>query len=181
MVIRVQAGKGRKDRYVMLSPRLLDILRDYWNRTSTRESGCFPATGLGSRSRGLPSSTPVGTPVSDPASRGQSRRTLYAMHSRSICWSLAPICSTIPAPIGSPQPRYDGALSAHRHQQGLRHRRSAGLVASDNTWSCRTSCPPDGGRRCPARGWKWRMCSATSARLSVISTARRCPLRAGAP
>ena len=30
MVIRVEAGKGRKDRYVMLSPRLLDILRDYW-------------------------------------------------------------------------------------------------------------------------------------------------------
>jgi integrase/recombinase XerD len=27
MVIRVEAGKGRKDRYVMLSPRLLDILR----------------------------------------------------------------------------------------------------------------------------------------------------------
>ncbi len=29
MVIRVAAGKGRKDRYVMLSPRLLDILRAY--------------------------------------------------------------------------------------------------------------------------------------------------------
>ena len=28
MVIRVEAGKGRKDRYVMLSPRLLDLLRD---------------------------------------------------------------------------------------------------------------------------------------------------------
>ena len=37
MVIRVDAGKGRKDRYVMLSPRLLDILRDYWNRTHPRE------------------------------------------------------------------------------------------------------------------------------------------------
>jgi integrase/recombinase XerD len=30
MVIRVDAGKGRKDRYVMLSPKLLDLLRDYW-------------------------------------------------------------------------------------------------------------------------------------------------------
>jgi integrase/recombinase XerD len=27
MVIRVEQGKGRKDRYVMLSPKLLDILR----------------------------------------------------------------------------------------------------------------------------------------------------------
>ena len=32
MVIRVEAGKGGKDRYVMLSPRLLDILRDYWSK-----------------------------------------------------------------------------------------------------------------------------------------------------
>ena len=29
-VIRVHQGKGRKDRYVMLSPRLLGVLRDYW-------------------------------------------------------------------------------------------------------------------------------------------------------
>jgi integrase/recombinase XerD len=33
MVIRVEQGKGRKDRYVMLSPRLLEMLRDYWKRT----------------------------------------------------------------------------------------------------------------------------------------------------
>lgn len=33
MVIRVEQGKGRKDRYVMLPPRLLDMLRDYWRRT----------------------------------------------------------------------------------------------------------------------------------------------------
>jgi site-specific recombinase XerD len=30
MVIRVRQGKGRKDRYVTLSPRLLEILRAYW-------------------------------------------------------------------------------------------------------------------------------------------------------
>ena len=30
MVIRVDQGKGRKDRYVMLSPHLLDLLRAYW-------------------------------------------------------------------------------------------------------------------------------------------------------
>jgi integrase/recombinase XerD len=33
MVIRVEAGKGRKDRYVMLSPKLLDALRTYWRAT----------------------------------------------------------------------------------------------------------------------------------------------------
>jgi integrase/recombinase XerD len=30
MVIRVDQGKGQKDRYVMLSARLLEILRSYW-------------------------------------------------------------------------------------------------------------------------------------------------------
>ena len=37
MVIRVEAGKGRKDRYVMLSPKLLGILRDYYRKTRPRE------------------------------------------------------------------------------------------------------------------------------------------------
>jgi hypothetical protein len=29
MMLRVEQGKGMKDRYVMLSPRLLDVLRTY--------------------------------------------------------------------------------------------------------------------------------------------------------
>jgi len=30
MVVRVEQGKGMKDRYVMLSPKLLEILREWW-------------------------------------------------------------------------------------------------------------------------------------------------------
>ena len=30
MVLRIAKGKGEKDRYVMLSPKLLAILRDWW-------------------------------------------------------------------------------------------------------------------------------------------------------
>ena len=37
MVIRVEAGKGRKDRYVMLSPNLLATLRSYWHATRPTE------------------------------------------------------------------------------------------------------------------------------------------------
>src|SRR6516225_10379506 len=32
MVIRVELGKGQKDRYVMLSPKLLEILRPWWRQ-----------------------------------------------------------------------------------------------------------------------------------------------------
>ena len=37
MVIRVELGKGGKDRYVMLSAKLLDILRSYWRATRPKE------------------------------------------------------------------------------------------------------------------------------------------------
>ena len=37
MMIRVDQGKGRKDRYVMLSPQLLDVLRAYWQATRPKQ------------------------------------------------------------------------------------------------------------------------------------------------
>ena len=37
MVIRVEQGKGQKDRYVMLSAKLLKILRDYWKATRPKD------------------------------------------------------------------------------------------------------------------------------------------------
>jgi integrase/recombinase XerD len=37
MVIRVEQGKGQKDRYVMLSARLLEILRSYWKATRPKD------------------------------------------------------------------------------------------------------------------------------------------------
>jgi integrase/recombinase XerD len=36
MVLRIQQGKGQQDRYVMLSPRLLTLLRQYWQRDKPR-------------------------------------------------------------------------------------------------------------------------------------------------
>ena len=37
MMLRVDQGKGRKDRYVMLSPRLLEALRTYWKAVRPTE------------------------------------------------------------------------------------------------------------------------------------------------
>jgi integrase/recombinase XerD len=41
MLIRVEQGKGRKDRYVMLSPHLLELLRAWW-RTERPQGWLFP-------------------------------------------------------------------------------------------------------------------------------------------
>ncbi len=41
MVIRVDQGKGRKDRYVMLSPHLLELLRAWW-RAARPQGWLFP-------------------------------------------------------------------------------------------------------------------------------------------
>jgi integrase len=42
MVIRVEQGKGQKDRYTMLSPKLLEILRAWW-RVERPKDWLFPS------------------------------------------------------------------------------------------------------------------------------------------
>src|ERR1700737_5346587 len=41
MLLRVEQGKGHKDRYVMLSPQLLELLRDWW-RIARPRAWLFP-------------------------------------------------------------------------------------------------------------------------------------------
>jgi site-specific recombinase XerD len=41
MTLRIEQGKGRKDRYVMLSPQLLELLRDWW-RAARPQAWLFP-------------------------------------------------------------------------------------------------------------------------------------------
>jgi integrase/recombinase XerD len=44
MILRVEQGKGKKDRNVMLSPALLETLRAYWRQARPRDS-LFPGKG----------------------------------------------------------------------------------------------------------------------------------------
>src|SRR5207244_2053854 len=41
MLLRIEQGKGRKDRHAMLSPRLLELLRD-WYRVARPQGWLFP-------------------------------------------------------------------------------------------------------------------------------------------
>ena len=46
-VLRVQAGKGNRDRCTLLSPRLLESLRDYWRTTQPDGPWLFPGRAPG--------------------------------------------------------------------------------------------------------------------------------------
>ena len=63
MVIRVEQGKGKKGRYVILSPNLIDILREWW-RAARKKGWMHP-----------------GQPWLFPGYRGQhmSRRQLHRL------------------------------------------------------------------------------------------------------
>src|SRR5438105_7033391 len=61
MVIRVEQGKGQKDRYVMLSPKLLEVLRDWWRMEKPPSLALprrypWPTHQQGRRGAGLPES-----------------------------------------------------------------------------------------------------------------------------
>jgi len=44
-LIHIRLGKGKKDRYVMLSPTLLSMLRAYWRKVRPRDGWLFPGRG----------------------------------------------------------------------------------------------------------------------------------------
>ena len=114
MVIRVDQGKGQKDRYVMLSPKLRDILRNWW-RVEKPKHWLFPGdiegrhiskdARLGNRGTGLPESARPVRYSPQPASRPSARIRNRRPHDSVAAWS--------------PQPGDHGPLSANRHQQSV--------------------------------------------------------------
>ncbi len=58
MVIHIQGGKGRKDRDVMLSPKLLEALREYWRGLKRKPTQwLFPGGGTHTADRPISSKT----------------------------------------------------------------------------------------------------------------------------
>ena len=66
MLLRVERGKGRKDRYAMLSPQLLEVLRAWW-REGRRRGSLLPGGWL------FPGRNPI-----EPLSTRQLNRAVHA-------------------------------------------------------------------------------------------------------
>jgi site-specific recombinase XerD len=90
MLLRVEQGKGRKDRQAMLSPQLLGLLRAWWREGRAwacccRAAGCFPAAIHSSRSRPASSTVPSVPLPRPPGSRSGCRHTRCGTASPRIC------------------------------------------------------------------------------------------------
>ena len=92
MLLRVERGKGRKDRHAMLSPQLLVLLRAWWREGRRRSlllpgGWLFPGATRWSRCRPA-SSAAWSVPRPRPrGSRSACRHTRCATASRRICLS----------------------------------------------------------------------------------------------
>ena len=80
MLLRVERGKGRKDRHAMLSPQLLVLCAPGGGRGGgaaccCRGAGCFPAATRSSRCRPVSSAARSVPPPRPPGSRSGCRRT----------------------------------------------------------------------------------------------------------
>jgi site-specific recombinase XerD len=129
-LLRVEQGKGRKDRFVMLSPQLLELLRDWWQVARPR-GWLFP---------GL-------DPVNPMSARQLRRAVSAAARTAGIAKRVSPY--TLRAQLRHPsarterryqghpgsartrQARNDRALHARRPQHDPRRDESAGAARSE--------------------------------------------------
>ena len=116
MIIRVRGGKGLKDREVMLSPVLLEALRDHWRRHKPKE-WLFPG---GSWHNSI---IPITPKVAWQACRQAAKRAglekkvhphVLRHALQLICWKTAPICVPFSCCWGTAISKRRRAISTYR-------------------------------------------------------------------
>ncbi len=89
MLLRIEQGKGRKDRLVMLSPNLLALLRDYY-REVPPEVGCSRVAIGSTRSRHVSSTASLAWRMTLPRSRSRCRPMSCGIALPHIYWRAGP-------------------------------------------------------------------------------------------
>ena len=89
--LRIAEGKGRKERVVPASPRLLEALREYWKQQRP-EIYLFPARRPMCHSRRRPCRKRASWHWLKPGSRSLPRPTRFAIPGRPACSKRASIC-----------------------------------------------------------------------------------------
>ena len=137
MVLCVEQGKGQKDRYVMLSPKLLEILREWW-RVSRPRHWFFPGARPGH---------PITSRAVDRACRQAHRRcgipkpiTPHSLRHRRPSPGNGHRRAHNPITARPPESRDDGPVSLRRDDHGLLDGEppGGGLSPDGTRWiSCR--------------------------------------------
>ena len=174
MVLRVEQGKGKKDRNGMLSPRLLELLREWWC-VGQPTTWLFPGRD--------PAAADHDTPALSGCSRyggcGGDREARVAAYAAALVRhaSSGAGCrySRDPGGSGPFQARHDGALRARGEQGSARCDKPARSADAAHS--------QEGARRSSRRQtwlvqrWRSRISSAITALLGVVPCRATSPMR----
>ena len=127
MTLRVEQGKGQRDRYVMLSPQLLELLREWW-RAARPQAWLFP----GQNPVNPMTARQLGRAVHAAARAGGHRQARVASHvAAQLRHASARAGRRYPRDPGvarTRQARDDRALHPRRRQHDPRHQEPAGAA-----------------------------------------------------
>ena len=131
MVIRVDQGKGQKDRYVMLSPKLLETLRSYW-RVMRPKGWLFQGDIAGRQSPETRWNWSARRLAGFPASQAnQSSQPAPCLRRSSA--GIRHRCPHYSVVTRSSQPGNHRTIPADRHQQSVLDIKSARPAASSRS------------------------------------------------
>ena len=192
-IIRVEQSKGRKDRNVMLSPEMLDLLRQWWKvrpsrydgETPVQERWLFPSRKGDSRQAdNHPSAQPV-IPRSDRSSRDQEERdtACAAPQLRHPSARARHRYQNHPGLLGHDKLETTARYTPRRHRHDRQRREPArsAVAAAQEGQKATTESPAKDERddqhrtpagvtppQCPVRSWRSRISSATTGRRGVL-------------